>query len=237
MRRAIYITFIIALLLGLVLVVPAGAAPSRADRGPWAPNVAYAVNDTVTYGGSTYKCLQAHTSITTWEPPNTPALWQLTTGGATATRTRTRTPTLSGPTATRTRTPTLGGPTATRTRTPTLSGPTATRTRTPTQGTGTCSGIPQYAAGTSYTAGQIVQNVGNKYSCTVAGWCSSTAAWAYAPGTGTYWTDAWALVGSCSGSASATPTSGPTVNPGSKIFAPYIDVRSEEHTSELQSQS
>ncbi len=223
MRRVIYITFIIALLLGLVLVVPVGAAPSRADRGPWAPNVAYAVNDTVTYGGSTYKCLQAHTSITTWEPPNTPALWQLTTGGgATATRTNT----LVGPTATRTRTPTQGtGPTATRTRTPTQgTGPTATRTRTPTQGTGTCSGIPQYAAGTSYTAGQIVQNVGNKYSCTVAGWCSSTAAWAYAPGTGTYWTDAWALVGSCSGSASATPTSGPTVNPGSKIFAPYIDV-------------
>lgn len=44
---------------------------------PWAPNTAYAVNQLVTYGGLTYKCLQAHTSITTWEPPNTPALWQL----------------------------------------------------------------------------------------------------------------------------------------------------------------
>ncbi len=220
MRRLVYITLVIAVLVGLVAVVPAGAAPARADRGAWAPNVAYAVNDTVTYGGSTYKCLQAHTSQIGWEPPNVPALWQLTTAGPTATRTNTPT----GPTATRTNTPT--GPTATRTNTPI--GPTATRTRTPTatSGSNSCTGIPQYVAGTSYTAGQIVQNVGNKYSCTVAGWCSSTAAWAYAPGTGTYWTDAWTLVGSCSGggSATATPTTGPTSPPGSKISAPYIDV-------------
>ena len=42
----------------------------------WAPNTAYAVGAVVTYAGVTYRCLQAHTSITTWEPPNTPALWQ-----------------------------------------------------------------------------------------------------------------------------------------------------------------
>ncbi|WP_412761641.1 fibronectin type III domain-containing protein, partial [Paenibacillus chibensis] len=54
---------------------------SAADRGAWAPNVAYAVNDTATYGGSTYKVIQAHTSLTGWEPPNVPALWQLVTGG------------------------------------------------------------------------------------------------------------------------------------------------------------
>ncbi len=123
MRRLVYITLVIAVLLGLVLVAPAGAAPARADRGAWAVGVAYAVNDTVTYGGSTYKCLQAHTSQADWTPPATPALWQLTTGGG-ATATRTRTPTPGGPTATRTRTPTPGGPTATRTRTPTT-GPTS----------------------------------------------------------------------------------------------------------------
>jgi hypothetical protein len=44
--------------------------------GTWAPNTAYSVGQIVTYGGVTYKCLQAHTSIVTWEPPNTPALWQ-----------------------------------------------------------------------------------------------------------------------------------------------------------------
>ncbi len=131
MRKKLSVLLVICMLLSLVLnIIGAGAAPSRADRGAWAPGVAYAVNDTVTYGGSTYKCLQAHTSITSWEPPNTPALWQLVTGGgATATRTNT----LVGPTATRTNTAT--GPTLTPTRTPTrtntVTGPTATRTNTP----------------------------------------------------------------------------------------------------------
>lgn len=44
--------------------------------GTWAPNTAYAVGSTVTYGGLSYRCLQAHTSLPGWEPPNTPALWQ-----------------------------------------------------------------------------------------------------------------------------------------------------------------
>jgi len=44
--------------------------------GTWAPNTAYAVGQQVTYAGVGYRCLQGHTSITTWEPPNTPALWQ-----------------------------------------------------------------------------------------------------------------------------------------------------------------
>ncbi|WP_373426164.1 carbohydrate-binding protein [Paenibacillus radicibacter] len=42
---------------------------------PWAPGVAYKVGDLVSYGGSTYQCLQAHTSLTGWEPANVPALW------------------------------------------------------------------------------------------------------------------------------------------------------------------
>lgn len=42
----------------------------------WAPNTAYAVGDMVTYGGQTYKCRQAHTSLVGWEPPIVPALWQ-----------------------------------------------------------------------------------------------------------------------------------------------------------------
>ncbi len=48
---------------------------SAAARGAWAPNTAYAVNDTVTYNGSTYTCIQAHTSLVGWEPSNVPALW------------------------------------------------------------------------------------------------------------------------------------------------------------------
>src|SRR5947207_8676653 len=85
-----------------------------ADRGAWAPNVAYAVNDTVTYNGIVYYCIQAHTSQVGWEPPNVPALWGVVGtptpgGGATATPTRTKTNTPTGPTATKTNTPT--GPT------------------------------------------------------------------------------------------------------------------------------
>ena len=44
----------------------------------WGIGIAYKVGDTVIYqpNGFTYKCLQAHTSISTWTPPLTPSLWQ-----------------------------------------------------------------------------------------------------------------------------------------------------------------
>jgi hypothetical protein len=57
---------------------PTTSPPTTPPPGSttWAPNTAYAVGQQVTYAGVSYKCLQAHTSIVTWEPPNTPALWQ-----------------------------------------------------------------------------------------------------------------------------------------------------------------
>lgn len=67
---------------------------------------------------------------------------------------------------------------------------------------GSCTS-PQYVAGASYSTGQLVQNAGSEYQCNIAGWCSSTAAWAYAPGTGTYWDQAWSLVKSCSAASSS----------------------------------
>lgn len=195
MQRMLSLIFVLGLLASFLLVNVAQAAPSLADRGPWAANVAYATNDTVTYSGQTYKCLQSHTSQVGWEPPNAPALWQ---------------PIGNLPTGTPTKTLIV---TATRTQGPTT---TATVTRTPTatsDNSGSCAGVPQYSAGTSYTVGQNVQNVGNKYRCTVAGWCSSTAAWAYAPGTGSYWTQAWSLVGACSGTVAPTATATLTQTP------------------------
>ncbi|WP_438432256.1 fibronectin type III domain-containing protein [Gorillibacterium sp. sgz500922] len=66
-------------LILLLALVPSFA--SAADRGAWAPYVSYAAGDTVTYGGQTYKDIQAHTSLPGWEPPNVPALWQLVPGG------------------------------------------------------------------------------------------------------------------------------------------------------------
>jgi predicted carbohydrate-binding protein with CBM5 and CBM33 domain len=46
------------------------------SSGTWAAGTAYKAGDVVTYGGASYRCLQPHTAIAGWEPPNTPALWQ-----------------------------------------------------------------------------------------------------------------------------------------------------------------
>lgn len=63
----------------------------------------------------------------------------------------------------------------------------------------------------NYTGGTIVRGTdGNLYQCLsniVAPWCNSTAAWAYAPGTGSAWNQAWQLV------VSPTPTPTPSPSP------------------------
>ncbi|MER7501268.1 lytic polysaccharide monooxygenase [Nonomuraea pusilla] len=51
---------------------PTVTAPS----GTWQAGTSYAPGDQVTYGGAAYRCLQAHTALPGWEPPNVPALWQ-----------------------------------------------------------------------------------------------------------------------------------------------------------------
>jgi predicted carbohydrate-binding protein with CBM5 and CBM33 domain len=51
-------------------------SPTNNPGGTWAPNQAYAAGATVTYGGLSYRCRQAHTSLPGWEPPNVPALWE-----------------------------------------------------------------------------------------------------------------------------------------------------------------
>lgn len=56
---------------------------------------------------------------------------------------------------------------------------------------------PAYAEGTSYKGGDVVQNNGKLYRCMVGAtstWCGG-AAWAYAPGTGTAWQQAWEEIG------------------------------------------
>jgi chitinase len=42
----------------------------------WAAYTAYTVGQLVTYAGVSYRCLQSHTSLPGWEPPNVGALWQ-----------------------------------------------------------------------------------------------------------------------------------------------------------------
>jgi chitinase len=73
------LTLVLSLSLLLTFLPTAAKA---ADRGAWAPNVSYAVNDTVTYNGTTYKCIQGHTSLVGWEPPIVPALWNAVQGGS-----------------------------------------------------------------------------------------------------------------------------------------------------------
>lgn len=41
----------------------------------WEINIEYIVGDRRQYEHLLYKCIQAHTSQTGWEPPNVPALW------------------------------------------------------------------------------------------------------------------------------------------------------------------
>jgi chitinase len=58
---------------------PTTASPSPTSTGAypaWVANHAYAVGDRVSYAGHNYQCIQAHTSLVGWEPPNVPALWQ-----------------------------------------------------------------------------------------------------------------------------------------------------------------
>jgi chitinase len=43
----------------------------------WKPNTVYKVGDIVTYNNKRYSCLQAHTSIVSWEPNIAQALWKL----------------------------------------------------------------------------------------------------------------------------------------------------------------
>src|SRR5690349_16486857 len=215
MRRFVNLTLMVLILSSLVFVVPAaGAAPALADRGPWAPNVSYAVNDTVTYNGTTYRCLQAHTSQVGWEPSNVPALWQVVSGP-------TNTP--SGPTNTPTRTPT-------RTNTPT--GPTNTPTRTPTPGSGSC--WPAWNSTTAYTGGSQVSRNGQNYQAAFWTQGNDPATSSGPAGSG----QPWIPMGSCSGGPTATPTrtrtpAGPTFTPtrtptpgsggGTKILGYFVE--------------
>ncbi|PJE80067.1 Chitin-binding protein CbpD [invertebrate metagenome] len=112
---------------------------------------------------------------------------------------------------------------------------------------------PDYAVGTPYKGGDIVRNKGKLYQCKpgiTAAWCGG-AAWAYAPGTGTAWSQAWSLLTekerpsslpsvsttinqatSRSGSNNPTPTSSHPIPPTNSInrSAQTMDQREEELT-------
>jgi aryl-phospho-beta-D-glucosidase BglC (GH1 family) len=72
--------------------------------------------------------------------------------------------------------------------------------------TDVCSGIPDYLENGGYTVGSKVKSDNNRYECKpwpFSSWCNG-AAWAYEPGSGAYWSDAWNVLGSCGSSRSSS---------------------------------
>lgn len=89
-----------------------------------------------------------------------------------------------------------------------------------TTSSGGCGEVALYSAGTAYTVDQLVQLDNQKYRCDVAGWCSSDALWAYAPGTGQNWQGAQTSLGLCTTPPAVTlttPQDGSVVLAGSDI--------------------
>ncbi|PKF78426.1 chitinase [Vibrio sp. vnigr-6D03] len=85
---------------------------------------------------------------------------------------------------------------------------------------GGCADTTPYVAGTAYSAGALVENANQKYRCDVAGWCSSNSAWAYEPGVGEYWKEAWTGLGACSAAPEVTltaPSTGDVILAGSTV--------------------
>jgi chitinase len=75
------------------VTVPISSSPATSSPTPsssssgaaWAANTSYKIGTVVTYQGSYYQCIQAHTSLSGWEPANVPALWQSVASGTTTT--------------------------------------------------------------------------------------------------------------------------------------------------------
>lgn len=57
-------------------VAPTPTPTQTSGTTSWVANHTYTIGNIVTYNGVSYKCIQAHTSLVGWEPPNVPALWQ-----------------------------------------------------------------------------------------------------------------------------------------------------------------
>ncbi|WP_158587848.1 carbohydrate-binding protein [Actinomadura logoneensis] len=55
---------------------PPTTPPTQQPGDTWTAGKTYAPGDRVAYGGAGYTCLQGHTAIAGWEPPNAPALWR-----------------------------------------------------------------------------------------------------------------------------------------------------------------
>ncbi|HTD22247.1 MAG TPA: carbohydrate-binding protein [Terriglobales bacterium] len=188
----------------MLLLLPLAASAQTVPN--WQPNTSYAVGSLVMFNGVEYKCIQAHTSLVGWEPPNVPALWQPVSGNP-------------GPTPTPTPTP---RPTPTPTPKPT---PTPTPKPTPTP-TPPPTGVPNWQPNTSYAVGALVMFNGVEYKCIQAH--TSLVGWE-PPNVPALWQP---VSGTPGPTPTPTPTPKPTPTPtpvpppptGQRLFAPYVDM-------------
>ncbi|MBC7487050.1 MAG: T9SS type A sorting domain-containing protein [Cytophagaceae bacterium] len=97
-----------------------------------------------------------------------------------------------------------------------------------------CSGLGTYSENNGYVPGSKVKNNGRRFECKeypYSGWCNGSS-WAYAPGTGAYWIDAWYDRGTCNArtSTEAITTASSAVlispNPSFDVITIHLEVQS-----------
>jgi hypothetical protein len=62
---------------GLPTVGEDNGSGEPGDLIEWAPGQTVAPGDLRSYEGVTYECIQGHTTLQGWQPPNVPALWKV----------------------------------------------------------------------------------------------------------------------------------------------------------------
>lgn len=179
-----------------IVVIFLDGTSSRAQGTPpaWQPNTNYSIGTLATYNSVVYRCIQGHTSLVGWEPPNVPALWQVNQGLPT----NTLVPASNTPRPTNTQV--TGVPTATPL--PSLTPrPTNTSVNPPTAtSSGTCS-VAAWNSTTVYLVNDLASYTGRKWR---AKWWTQnnppSAADTYGP---------WEDQGPCSGGGTTVPSATP----------------------------
>ena len=74
LKEASEIAFVTLAEAGSIDAVTAGE--HKEIFGPWKTGIDYTVGQYRNYGDKLYRCIQAHTSTSTWQPSATPTLWE-----------------------------------------------------------------------------------------------------------------------------------------------------------------
>jgi chitodextrinase len=74
--RVILIRFLVSLLAGALLLLAFPCSAQTQKTASWKVGMDYSVDEVVQFNGVTYKCIRAHTSDNSTQPPTTPEVWQ-----------------------------------------------------------------------------------------------------------------------------------------------------------------